>query len=58
MEVDLRRFDGLVSAPERDRGLINPMLKQLHRSAVPQRVGTDALTPGAGGRIYRAVMSG
>ena len=38
MQISLRRFDRLMTEPQRDDGAIDTRLQQLHRSAVPQHV--------------------
>lgn len=43
MDIDLCRFDGFVAEPECDHRLVDAMLQQLHRRAVPEDVGTDTL---------------
>ena len=47
MNVDLRRFDGFVAQPEGDYRLIDAVLQQLHRRAVPEDVlsSSDARNP-------------
>ncbi len=41
MEVDLGGLDGFVSQSEGDHRLIDPVLQQLHRRAVPEDVRAD-----------------
>ena len=43
MDVDLRGLYGLVPKPEGDHRLIDAVMQQLHRSAVPQDMRRDAL---------------
>src|SRR5690348_5157184 len=43
MDVDLCRLDGFVTEPKGDYRLVDAILQQLHRGAVPEDVGTDAL---------------
>ena len=38
VQIDLRCLDGLVPKPERDRRLLNPLLKKIHRRRVAQHV--------------------
>ena len=41
LEVDVRRLDGLVAEPKRDGGAVDPAVKEVHRSRVPQDVRRD-----------------
>ena len=43
MQVGLRRFDRLMTEPQRDHGAIDARLQQLHCSAVPQHVRRHSL---------------
>jgi len=52
MHVDLRRFDRLMPEPECDHGLIDAILKQLHRGAVPQDMRAHSLPDERGARRY------
>ena len=42
MQIDLRRFDGFMTEPQRDHGGIDARLQKLHRSGVPQDVRRHA----------------
>ena len=42
MDINLCRLHGFVTEPEGDDRLIDAVLQELHRSAVPEDVGTDA----------------
>ena len=44
MHIDLRGFDGFMSKPERDHRLIDAMVQQLHRRAVPEHVRAHPFT--------------
>jgi hypothetical protein len=43
MQIDLRRFDGFMTEPQRDHGAIDARLQKLHRSGVPQTCGDTRL---------------
>ena len=42
VDIDLGCFDGFVPEPERDHGLVDAVMEQLHRGTVAQRVWRDA----------------
>ena len=44
MYVDLRRFDAFMPKPERDDRLIDSMMQQFHRRAVPENMRADAFS--------------
>ena len=44
MDLDLRRFDGFMSEPERDHRVVDAMVQQLHRGTVSKHVRADSFS--------------
>ena len=55
VQVDLGGLDGFVPKPQGDDGLVDAMVEQLHRRAVPEDMRTDPFLTQRGTRLCRRV---